>query len=170
VDCLLLHECSPAHVTDELLAFLEACVTGGTALAVGTGTSLQATASIADRWRPFPAVEQLPWDPRRRARAGPTTITHSSLRLALRRARDRPDAIERWSTELGVDCAQSDVIAGLALALARRDNSNGSTLFGARSPERIRANCRLAGGFARDVGLLDRFRELLTSPGSGEAL
>ena len=43
VDLLLLHECSPEQVTDELLGFLSQCVTDGKALAAGTATNREAT-------------------------------------------------------------------------------------------------------------------------------
>lgn len=169
VDFLLLHECSPGQVGDELLTFLDDCVQSGTALAIGTATNPPATKEVHERHQPFPAVAQLPWEPGGRHYRCSRTITHSCLRLALGATRDRPGTVERWSRELGVDCTRADVVAGLALALAVQDSRGGSTLFGTRSPEHIRANCAFAGDFAQDAAILNRFRELLTGALDGGA-
>ena len=63
VDILLLHECAPDQVTEELLEFLEDRMADGTARAVGTATSRKETAEIANKWAEFPVVALVPWAP-----------------------------------------------------------------------------------------------------------
>jgi D-threo-aldose 1-dehydrogenase len=172
VDILLLHECAPDRVTDELLEFLEGRVADGTARAVGTATSRRETAEIAQRWTGFPDVALVPWEPGLVV-ADLTDLglrqimTHSSVKFALTRVwrpmQTRPNQVNRWSDELGVDCARSDVMAGLALALAQRDNPSGRTLFSSRVVSHVRDTCQHARAYTGDTELLERFEQLLRS-------
>ncbi len=156
VDILLLHECAPEHVTEDIVDFLHGCVANGAALAIGTASSRASTDLIAARWDPFPGVVQFPWTALGGdvTRDGKLAISHSSVKTVLDRVWRRPDEARRWSESLGVDCTRSDVVAGLALAMAQRDNPAGVTLFSSRSPDRIRANRRLAATYAGDDELL----------------
>jgi D-threo-aldose 1-dehydrogenase len=173
VDLLLLHECTPHQLTDDLLEFLAGCLANGMARAVGTATSSRATVAIAKRWAPFPAVAQVPWSPPGSDTLNlpgpdlPGVITHSSVSFVLSRVwgpmQTRPNELAQWSKELGVDCSRSDVVAGLALALAQRDNSAGPTLFSSRVADHVRATCRQASAYAEDNSRLDRFEHLLST-------
>jgi hypothetical protein len=173
VDILLLHECVPDQVTEELLGFLAGCVTNGTARTVGTATSREVTAEIANSWAPFPSVAQVPWalpgsEGADLTEAGvPRIITHSGVAFTLRRVwrplQSRLDEVHRWSDELGVDCRRTEVMAGLALALAQRDNPSGPTLFSSRVAEHVRATCRHARTYEGDTERLERFERLIQS-------
>lgn len=179
VDALFLHECTPMQVTDDLIDFLLSCVSEGTARAIGTATDREATEAIIRRRNPFPSVVQIPWEPfanvqnapTSRRDGGPETITYSSVGFVLNRVwrplHDRPLEIQRWSEELDTDCTQSDEIAGLALALAQRDNPGGRTLFSSRSAERISANCQRARMYSRDVPRIERFAAMVRAELAG---
>ncbi|MBA2257046.1 MAG: aldo/keto reductase, partial [Thermoleophilaceae bacterium] len=167
VDFLLLHECAPEHLNDDLLGFLEECVLKGTARAAGTATGTEATERIGQRWSPFPTAAQVPWEPGAPASAedGRTVIVHSAVRLVLERVwgplRERRVQMKRWSDAIGADCSRSDVMAALAVALARRENPGSCVLFSTRNIERLQANVCLAAGFATDHARLDRFAVLV---------
>jgi D-threo-aldose 1-dehydrogenase len=165
VDLLLLHECSPSSVTEELLEFAAGCVSEGSARATGVATGTSETAAISKRWAPFPGVAQVPWVPGTdppTLPAGGVLITHSSAGVALRAVgQARAEERRRWSDELGIDCDDGDVVAGLGLALARRDPASTSTLFATRHADRLRANCRQAAIHAEHPERLDRFERLL---------
>ncbi len=173
VDLLLLHECAPSQLTDDLLEFLARCLADGTARATGTATSAEATVKIAKRWGPFPAVAQVPWTPPGADAvdlpgAGVSgIITHSSVSFSLTRIwgplQEHPSELTRWSEELGVDCSRTEVVTGLALALALRDNPAGPTLFSSRVAEHVRATCEQTRAFADDTSRLDRFERLLAA-------
>jgi hypothetical protein len=154
VDVILLHDCEPGEVTNDLRGFLAECVAAGTARWTGTATTISATAAIGDRWAPFPDVVQIPLEPRA-ALAGAlpdsnarVTMTHSTVALMLQRAQRElqasPRRMRSWSEELGVDCTRMSVWAGLALAAAHRANPDGVALFSSRWPDRIGLNLQLA--------------------------
>ncbi len=174
VDLLLLHECDPREVTDDLQGFLADCVAAGTARWTGTATSISATAAISEHWAPFPNVVQIPLEPRP-ALAGAlpgskalVTITHSTVAQMLQHAQHElqssPRRIRSWSEELGVDCTRMDVWAGLALAAARRANPDGVTLFSSRRPDRVRLNLQLAAELGTEPRLA-RLSDLLEGVG-----
>jgi D-threo-aldose 1-dehydrogenase len=156
VDLILLHDCDPGEVTDDLQGFLAECVAAGTARWTGTATAISATAAIADRWAPFPDVVQIPLEPRAALKGGALpgpksqrAITHSTiapmLQYAQQQLQSSPRQMRSWSEELGVDCTSMSVWAGLALAAAHRANPDGVALFSSRRPGRVTLNLRLAG-------------------------
>ena len=168
VDLLLLHEVAPEQVSEDLLDFLFGCVAEGTARAVGTATWREATVAISAARAPFPAVAQVPWLPpggEPTAGTNPQTIVHSVVRTVLEGvlepARARRGDLLRWSEQLGVDCSRSEVMAPLALALARDQAPSVTTLFASRSPARVRANVRGARGYSADSELIDGFAQLV---------
>jgi diketogulonate reductase-like aldo/keto reductase len=175
VDLILLHECHPDEVTDDLQAFLAKCVATGTARWTGTATTIGATAAIGERWAPFPDVVQIPLHPRA-ALAGEAlpgsdaegTITHSTvaqmLQFAQHKLQSSPRRMRSWSEELGVDCTRMSVWAGLALAAAHRANSDGVALFSSRQADRVRLNLQLAAELGTESRLA-RLSELLEDIG-----
>jgi hypothetical protein len=155
VDLILLHDCHPGDVTDDIQAFLADCIATGTAKWTGTATTISATEAIGERWAPSPDVVQIPLEPRAALAGGAlpgsngrVTITHSTVALMLRYAQQEvqssPRRIRTWSDELGVDCTRMSVWAGLALAAAHRANPNGVALFSSRSQDRVRLDLQLA--------------------------
>jgi aryl-alcohol dehydrogenase-like predicted oxidoreductase len=175
VDLILLHECHPDEVTDDLRAFLGECVAAGIARWTGTATTISATAAIRERWAPFPDVAQIPLHPRA-ALAGEAmpgsgvrgTITHSTvvqmLEFAQHELQSSPRHMRSWSEELGVDCTRMSVWAGLALAAAHRANPNGVALFSSRWPDRVSLNLQLAVELGTEPRLA-RLSELLEDIG-----
>ena len=98
----------------------------------------------------------------------PQMMTDSSVKFALTRVwrsmLTLTNEVHRWSDELGVDCARSEVMAGLALALAQRDNPSGLTLFSSRVVDKRRTRqCHHARAYKGDADLLERFEQLLQS-------
>jgi hypothetical protein len=174
VDLLLLHECHPREVTDDLQGFLADCVTAGTARWTGTATSISDTAAIGERWAPFPNFVQIPLAPRAALAGGlpssnaRVTITHSTVALMLQRAQQAlqssPRRMRSWSDELGVDGTHMSVWAGLALAAGHRANPYGVALFSSRSPDRVGLNLQLAAELGTEPRLA-RLSDLLKGVG-----
>jgi hypothetical protein len=171
---ILLHDCDPGEVTDDLQGFLAECVATGTARWTGTATSISATAAIGERSAPFPKVVQIPLEPRAALAGGAlpgsngrVTITHSTVPLMLQRAQQElqssPRRMRSWSEDLGVDCTRMSVWAGLALAAAHRANPDGVALFSSRRPDRVSLNLQLAaelGTEPRLARLSDLFEDI----------
>jgi hypothetical protein len=80
----------------------------------------------------------------------------------------RPDELRRWSYELGVDCGDKAVCAGLALALARAQNPGGTTLFSSLDPDHVRRDLHWARAARDQSDRIGLFAELLhgTQPAS----
>lgn len=152
VDLLLLHECRPEDVTDELLGFLDACVEEGRARAVGIATGPRASADIlAARPRAAGAVQVENGVTARTSEAHPElwrarVLTHSAL-AGLGALHDHvsssPETAGSWSAALQEDCTERATLGRLMLAWACFANPGGTVLFSSRSPEHIRANARL---------------------------
>ena len=94
-------------------------------------------------------------------------ITHSSVAFVLSRYRQPlsalPAQLASWSEQLGVDCARREVMAGLALALAQRDNPSGGILFSSLVADHVRATCQQARLFDGDSERVGRFDRLVRS-------
>jgi aryl-alcohol dehydrogenase-like predicted oxidoreductase len=109
VDLFLLHECSPADVTDELVTLLSQIATEGSAIAVGTATSAAATADLLRRGASFPSVVQVP-------HAGLSSLPPAHGRAVI---------------------THSALSTGIPLEQALAENPDGIVLFSTRRPERI---------------------------------
>jgi hypothetical protein len=175
VDVILLHECHPDDLTDDLQAFLAECVATGTARWTGTATSVSDTAAIGERWAPSPSIVQIPLEPRAALAGGALpgsnggrTITHSTVALMLQYAQQQQQSssprVRSWSEELGVDATRMSVWAGLALAAAHRANPDGVTLFSSRWPDRVSLNLQLAVELGTEARLA-RMSDLLRAKG-----
>ena len=145
VDVLLLHECRPEEVTEELVAFLNDCVQRGLARATGVATGVAETAALVERRQQFPAVVQIPFSVL--ATEPPpfrTSIVHSVLARDLERVkrglqRSRRDGAS-WSALLGFDCTDTGALARFLLACALDSTENGLVLFSSRQPARVRSD------------------------------
>lgn len=157
IDLLLLHECTPDDLTDELLMFVEGLRRAGTIRAHGIATKPDHAAEVLRRHPAFAPVVQTAssvWEPaaeRLAAAAGGgfALITHSALGapfLALcERLAARPETARRWSEALGIDSLDQSALAGLVLAASVSDNPRGAVVFSAASEAKIAANARAAG-------------------------
>jgi diketogulonate reductase-like aldo/keto reductase len=152
VDLLLLHECRPADLTDELLDFLGERVRDGSVGAIGIATDPESSSAIV-RERPAAAgvvqVHSGVTSPTLRERPelarAELAITHSPL-LDLDAVHAHAAASERaarWSEALGVDCRDRRRLGELLLAWACDANDGGIVLFSSRDPDNIAANARL---------------------------
>jgi D-threo-aldose 1-dehydrogenase len=156
VDILLLHECRPEDLrTEGLLDFLEQMVREGRIRYFGVATDRESTGVILSERPEFARVVQLAHNvvdrtlERLPAVAGTAVITHSAVGTPLRRLTELlRDAgrRERWSGELGLDCARPEILGRLLLAYALQSNSEGVVLFASTSEERIRSNAALITG------------------------
>ncbi len=170
IDVLLLHECRPEDLagSEGLLHLLQQLVQEGKIRAFGTGTSVEATRAIAEQYPEFNAVAQFASGVLSPGieivRCNGAVINHGSLGAShsalTRYLREHPDAARAWSAELGVDCADSAVVAGLMLSWAARANTRGPVLFSSRDPRKIRANTRLLEEQTFSAVQLDAFRKL----------
>lgn len=162
VDVLLLHECRPDDVTDELVAFLEARVADGTVGALGTATDPAPAAQILRAQPDFGLVVQIPNSltvpglsrlPNVGARS---LITHSALGGGLAEIERHLDSStqtrERWSQAVDADLGDPRALGELMLAWAVLANPDGIVLFSSRDPARIAANARLSAPEPRREG------------------
>jgi aryl-alcohol dehydrogenase-like predicted oxidoreductase len=154
IDCYLLHECSAADCSDELVAFLLRARTEGKIRAFGVGASFVRTIPLLATWPELTRIAQFEHNvfasepertARRAAARGRRVITHGVLStIEPLRARLRDDAAfaERARAATGCDLREPGVLASFALHQAQRDNPDGFTIFRASSAERIAANVR----------------------------
>jgi aryl-alcohol dehydrogenase-like predicted oxidoreductase len=123
LDILLLHDCEPADLTDELAAFLEACVAAGTIRAYGIASDVATAAELARGPHAkmlfqfpnslcAPGADRLP--PRQRA-----YIAHSAFRGAERLATLRQTQPGLFRLSSGREIAAAEIyplMLGYALA------------------------------------------------------
>ena len=145
VDVLLLHECRPEEVTEELVAFLDDCVRRGLARATGVATGMAETAVLVERRQQFPAVVQIPFSvlaresPPFRASIVHSVLAHDLQLLRHGLLRSHRDAAS-WSALLGFDCADAGALARFLLACALDLTEDGLVLFSSRQPARVRSD------------------------------
>lgn len=149
VDILLLHDCRPEDLRDELLEFLRESVRAGRIRAFGIATFRDAAAEIVGSRPEFAPVVQVPDSPLDPPLAGlgPAVSTHSVLAGSHGRLRERladDGAAAAWEKQLGMDPRNPDVLASLLLAAALRRNPEGIVLCSSRDPRHLAANARVA--------------------------
>lgn len=157
LDLLLLHECTPADVTDELVAWLDSTVTAGKARAWGLATTPEHTREIltcrqaqavnvaSSASRPNGDVVGMP---------GPVLrVTHSAIsadvKPVLKLVSD-PWARRRWEERIGESLAPERIAAVLLLA-ARGRNPRGVVLGGTQRLEHL-APLAAVGSVRPDAG------------------
>lgn len=176
VDILLLHECSPEEIGEDVEAFLDECVRAGQVRFTGIATGAVSTRAIVDRGNTFPAVVQIAnsaTEPNLdllpvRGRA---IITHSPLSRGLGRLHaalsSSPELRGRWANELQTDCSDLRTLTALMLSYCLWVNRQGIVLFYSQQPEHLIANATGAfgtGGFGEDQ--LAAFARLAREQGS----
>ena len=154
VDLLLLHECTSADARrEDLLAWLDAQVSRGTARHTGVGTSVDRLEGDVGGFPDRYAVFQLDHNARDRhlrtvrGLGERGVVTHGALKYEPRLAdaiRARPELASAHSEAVGVDLADAEARAAIQLAYALRDNRDGLVLASTRRAERLRANVRAA--------------------------
>lgn len=166
VDFLLLHECTPEDISEDLLMFLRDAVSEGSIRSFGIATGPAATRAILTARKPAAQVVQLasgipthPLDAVPHLR-GKAVITHSALGNSLDeihghliQSRERAT---RWSEAVGTDCSDRRALGQLLLAWASLANSTGIVLFSSRNPATIKANA----GVSLSPGLQEQVERL----------
>ncbi len=181
VDILLMHECSPEDLQDELLELLEALVREGKIRYFGIATDIGSTRTIMAERPQFarivqvrnnalePVLQQLPLD-------GRATITHAAMRVLVARLMDAlndPGLRHRWSDELGLDCSSREIVGKLLMAWSLHSNDGGVVLFSSTDEGRIRSNAALVEGHDLSADRIDTFaglaREAISTPLEAQA-
>jgi D-threo-aldose 1-dehydrogenase len=169
VDLLLLHECRPEDLDDDLLEFLRGCVAQGKVRHFGLATDPRSTRRILDEAEEYaqvvqlensvvsPALDVIGEQPDR------AVVSHSVLLEALGTVHAHVTATEErarlWSEAVGADCSQRTVLAGLMLADASWAGPATLALYSSRAPEHIRANAEQAESVAAEQ--VERFADLV---------
>jgi hypothetical protein len=152
VDLLLLHECRPEDLSEELLEFLRSSVRAGRVRAFGIATQVGASRAIVAGSPEFARVVQVGNSVTAAAvdsapelwRSG--VITHSALEgldAVHRHVTESGDRASRWSSAVGADCSDRGVLASLMLSWACFANATGVVLFSSRHTANIRANAAI---------------------------
>lgn len=173
LDALLLHECSPGDVSDEVLRTLEEQKRAGKVLAVGTATSPENTAAIA-RSRPqaftiwqFPCSVWQPTFSMVSAPPGAKMITHSILGARFQDLLRKVSADPAFRAELGaaldLDASDRAALARLFLQEALATNSAGVVLISSTNVANIAANARAAAEPA-DPARVEKLRAFMAAP------
>jgi aryl-alcohol dehydrogenase-like predicted oxidoreductase len=142
VDVLLLHDCEPGELHDDLLEFLHGLVQAGDVRAFGVATGRDAAREIVADRPAFAPLVQVP-DPLLGpppVGLGPAVVTHSVLAQGHGRVRE---SLGRASIAVDVDVSDPAQLGRLLLALALRRNGNGTVLWSSRDVAHIRANAGL---------------------------
>jgi D-threo-aldose 1-dehydrogenase len=151
IDVLLLHDCLPSNVSDDVLACLQKIVEQGKILSYGLATGKAASAEILTRLVDFRGVVQVPLTVMdgglRQVQLANNllTVTHSALNrivARLQRYLDVGENCRRWSDAIGIDLSCPRSISTFLLAHARQSNDDGIVLFSSRELDNIRANAK----------------------------
>ena len=170
VDLFLLHDPTPGSVrSDDVCSYLVEAQSAGHIVAWGVAGELEPTVSVVEALPVSPSVVQIRDDIFRGAlerlpsgvRAA--RITFGVLGSALGRivAHVAGDARvrQRWHEQVGRDCGDPEVVAGLLLRLAARANPSGVVLFSSIRPRRVRQAA--AALDSDETGELQRFAGLV---------
>jgi D-threo-aldose 1-dehydrogenase len=166
VDVLLLHDCRPEDLDEDLLGFLRSRVEAGEVRAFGIATDRSAARAIVAARPEFAPLVQVPDSVLHPPLAGlgPAVITHSVVSRSHARVREAlvsGDQLGAWSTALDADLEDPALLARLLLAAALRRNPNGTVLWSSRSVAHVKANARLIHD-PPPVSQLDVFDGLVT--------
>jgi diketogulonate reductase-like aldo/keto reductase len=169
VDVLLLHECRPGEVSPELLEFLDACISDGTARCTGIATDPSSTASFLRNDNSFPQVVQVANSATdtvldRLDVGARAVITHSAVGRSLEQLAPlvaKASPVATWSQQLHVDCSDARNIAGLLLRYAVAHNKDGVVLFYSSKLDNVSADVAAATGGSLSDEQAELFAELV---------
>jgi D-threo-aldose 1-dehydrogenase len=170
IDLFLLHEPELVDASSaSLIEFLDSEVARGRIRAYGCGGEWPRIAAIAEaapptaRWLQFEDnavarhIEQA-------AASGAKCITFAPFNKALKILTgwldERPAERGAWSKELGVDCGDKEVLAGLLQASCHARNPNGIVLFSSKNAQRIKQAAHVASGEVFSVDQVEKFLKL----------
>jgi D-threo-aldose 1-dehydrogenase len=174
IDVLLVHGGRPEDCTPELFAYLDGARQEGKIGRIGVGTDVESAATILRDSPQFaevvqfehsvlaPNVQRIPADP------AAAVITHGSLAGLgdLRRyLQGNPDEPKRWSEEVGADCTDPKVLAGLMLLYAVQTGGRGPVLFASTKLDNIKSNAEAVRSSAYSAQQVSKFAELAAASG-----
>jgi D-threo-aldose 1-dehydrogenase len=154
IDFYLLHDYIVSEQPpDELLAFLEDCVTAGKIHSFGIGTGFENVLQVVERQPRLCSIlqfqnsvltrtcDRLPRDNWDRL-----VITHGALggsyRSVLTFLEAHMDVAKDWTAKLGCHRLDEDNLSALMLNYAADANPRGMVLFSSRDPARVRRNVK----------------------------
>ena len=183
IDLFLLHEPTlESAASVPLVEFLDGEMHKGTIHAYGCGGEWEHIQKIAESG--LPTSRWLQFEDNAVCRhlefakaSGVKCITFAPFNNALQTLAEwldeRPAERGAWTAELGVDCADKEVLAGLLQASCHARNANGIVLFSTKRMDRIKQAARIASGevFATDqvvkfLELTERLAQRRTGPES----
>jgi len=154
VDCLLLHECTPANAADpDVVGFVEGLHREGKIRAWGVAPTIPDMLAMSNAGTRFGRVAQFANsafnDTLSQVTPAPATltITHSSLGDGFRNLLKRlstADARSRWGAATGFDPSDHARLGRLFLRHALQRNAGGMVLFSTSQAARIAENVRVS--------------------------
>jgi aryl-alcohol dehydrogenase-like predicted oxidoreductase len=175
VDFLLLHECDPEDLYEDLISFLDERVRAGQVRFTGIATGPDSTAAIAHQRSPFPTIVQVGNSAVTPNLQGlhvedRAVITHSPFGPGLARIRSvlssSPSLQSRWSRELQADFSDPRTLSGWMLSYALWHNREGIVLFYSQREDHIVADAANAAGQPFSDLSLVTFARLIQDLGS----
>lgn len=150
-DILLLHEITPAEVTDELRTYLEDLVTKGMVLTYGIGSYRHEAEATVHACPELASVMQTSWTvgdaPLDLAPHTPFTITHGAVRPMAKLQEwlsTRSGRLQSISDEIHVDIHDPVELAKLMMAAAIASNEDGIVLVSSTKPSRIKEHAEIS--------------------------
>jgi diketogulonate reductase-like aldo/keto reductase len=165
IDIYLLHDCTVADASDELLSFLSQARREGKIRYFGVGTHIGEVMQICRQRPEFASIVQFGSNVLNRCpeelQAPGAVVTHGSVAGSYAALstflRNRPEVADEWLVKLGVDGREPDSLAGLVLSYAVSVNARGPVLFRSSRAAVIRSNVRLVDEGRYSVRQLDDF-------------
>ncbi len=170
IDNLLLHECQPGQINEEVIELLEQLIDAGKIRRYGLGSGRASSRVILERWQAFHGVVQIPdhflqTDTAWFAEHSVSPLfTHSVLQTLSRDpayAATLEALLKRWAERINQDPAKPGLLAELLLVGGLLSNSKGCVLFSTARSERIIAHARTLSQLA---SLGAPLRELVAEP------
>ena len=167
INVLLLHEATPADITEELLNTLAALKSEGRVLQTGVGSSAEDIALIDRAYPDFFEVYQRTWSILRTDEnlyPNKTNIYHRSIMEAFGTLRDKLASdlsfARYMSKEIGLELSAVDALARALISASVFVNPKGITLFGTRRMYRVADYAQAAlSDLAPGIALLKAYRE-----------
>jgi D-threo-aldose 1-dehydrogenase len=170
IDLFLLHEPTPESAASQpLIEFLEGEVARGSIRAYGSGGEWSQIERIAaaglptSRWLQFednPVFRHLESAEAFGAKCITFAPFNTALPLLEELLNQRPELRAAWSKELGADCSDKSVLAGLLQAGSLARNQRGIVLFSSKNAQRIKHAARVASGEVFSADQVEWFLEL----------
>src|SRR5580698_4975625 len=172
LDIYLLHDCRVNDPSEELLRFLEQARSEGKIRYFGLASGIEEIREIERNLPDLGRIAQFENSVLKRnfelaIDLSGTVITHGAMAgslAALHRSLDcNPQLSLQWSTRLGIDIAQTTVLANLMLAWAVKANTRGPVLFHSSRDDSIHRNVAAVEDNRFSAAQIDEFDRLTAS-------